>query len=111
MDLLKQTQAYQRLSSFGKAALLYGKLNVLDMKEKIKIHEKHFKYYNKRKPGYNRYGLSLTSRDGNFSGLGLRFFMLKSKNHFKRRADLTQWQREAALRQNACLIFRADFYM
>lgn len=68
MDLLKQTQAYQRLSSFGKAVLLYGRLNVLNMKEKIKIYEKHFKYYNKRKPGYNRYGLSLTSRDGNFSG-------------------------------------------
>ena len=69
MDSLHKMSLYQRLSSLGKtASLFYGYLDVPLMKEQIKAYEKHFKYYNKRKPGFNRYGLSLISRDGGFSG-------------------------------------------
>lgn len=94
MDLLKQTQAYQRLSSLGKIVLLCGKLNVCDIQEKIKIYEKDFKYYNKRKPGYNRYGLSLTSKDGNFSGSpdldSLKEYNKENNTNLKER-DFREW--------------------
>ena len=38
------------------------------VKQDISRYEEHFKPYNPRKKGYNRYGLSLTSLDGGFSG-------------------------------------------
>ena len=69
MDSSKQMQLCQRLSSLGAtASLFYSYLDVPFMKEKIKAYKQHFKYYNKRKPGLNRYGLSLISLDGGFSG-------------------------------------------
>ena len=39
------------------------------IKEDISHYSAHFKPYNPRKNGYNRYGLSLTSLDGGFSGV------------------------------------------
>ena len=35
----------------------------------ISKYKEHFKIYNPRKEGYNRYGLSITSKDGGFSGI------------------------------------------
>lgn len=44
-------------------------LNLKEMRDKISLNKNHFKTYNPRKKGYSRYGLSLTSRDGGFSGV------------------------------------------
>ena len=66
---MKQTHCNQLLLSLGKVASLKQFVNVHDLNNKIKTFEEHFKYYNPRKKGYNRYGLSLTSRDGGFSGI------------------------------------------
>ena len=85
MDSFKQIQCYHRLTSLGKAALLQGEMNEPEIeivKNKAQSYKEHFKYYNKRKPGFNRYGLSLTSRDGGFSGVpDLDSLMEYNKEH------------------------------
>ena len=69
MDSLEQELLYNRILYLGKTALLNKAINVNDIKEKIAEFESHFKPYNLRKSGYNRYGLSITSLDGGFSGV------------------------------------------
>lgn len=69
MDDLKQAHSNHLLLSLGKVASLRQHVNTVNLNEKIKAFEEHFKYYNPRKKGYNRYGLSLTSKDGGFSGI------------------------------------------
>ena len=69
MDMLEQMSWYQTILCLGKVAILNKYVNVNDIKEQISSFESHFKPYNPRKSGYNRYGLSITSRDGGFSGI------------------------------------------
>ena len=40
-----------------------------EIKKTLSVYQKHFKPYNPNKPGYNRHGLSITSKDGGFSGV------------------------------------------
>lgn len=67
----KQTNLYYKLLSLGNVALLKGKYMVIpnEVKKTIAAYQQHFKPYNPRKTGYNRYGLSITSKDGGFSGI------------------------------------------
>ena len=60
-----------KLSSLGSYYPLHIKycLNVDQVDQKIYSYKEHFQSYNPRKKGYNRYGLSLTSKDGGFSGI------------------------------------------
>ena len=66
-----QFQLLQYLLSLGNLVSLskHMKLNVPAIKKQILSFEKHFKPYNLLKTGYNRYGLSITSHDGGFSGI------------------------------------------
>lgn len=74
----------------------------MDLNKVKDILDKHpgWKYYQPHKPGYNRYGLSVTSLDGNFSGepdlYSLREYQKmtgKSYNEidFKNRTNLVQF--------------------
>ena len=71
MDEFKQLQLQQLLLSLGKLVALNKQMFVVPsiINKQILSFEKHFKPYNPRKPGYNRYGLSMTSHDGGFSGI------------------------------------------
>lgn len=69
MDTLEQIQSHQALLSLGKKASLMQYVDVLCINQIISDFEKYFVYYNPRKKGYNRYGLSLTSKDGGLSGV------------------------------------------
>ena len=69
MDTLKQVQLHQTLLSLGEVAVLKKYAEPEHVNGKIRDFESHFKIYNPRKPGHNRYGLSLTSLDGGFSGI------------------------------------------
>ena len=67
-DSFQQVRLYQLLSSLGKVAPLQKPEGIEHcINKKILSFESHFKYYNPRKEGYNRYGLSITSREGDFS--------------------------------------------
>ena len=70
MNDSKQLLQY-KLSSLGSLFTLDVKycLDVLKVKRHISNYKEHFKPYNPRKEGYNRYGLSITSKDGGFSGI------------------------------------------
>ena len=67
MDTLQQVQLHQLLLSLGKMAALNISIDSSHISEQILPFNSHFKPYNPRKKGYNRYGLSITSRDGSFS--------------------------------------------
>ena len=72
MDTLQQVQWHQTLLSLGKTVVLKKVLSEEDqsyINKQIFSFEQHFKPYNPRKLGYNRYGLSITSLDGGFSGV------------------------------------------
>ena len=60
-----------KLSSLGYLWILDTQycLKVEDVEKNISDYVEHFKLYNPRKKNYNRYGLSLTSKDGGFSGI------------------------------------------
>ncbi len=60
-----------KLLSLGAIALLNSEYTAYpsDTRKIIFDYQEHFKVYNPRKPGYNRYGLSVTSQDGGFSGI------------------------------------------
>ena len=71
MDEFKQLQLQQTLLSLGNFFVL-NKQRVIETSvilQQIQSFEQHFQPYNPRKKGYNRYGLSLTSKDGGFSGI------------------------------------------
>lgn len=68
MDILQQIQLQQTLLSLGKTVALQKTVKTSDIEKSIQSFEAHFKPYNPRKKGYNRYGLSITSKDGGFSG-------------------------------------------
>lgn len=67
MDTLQQVQLYQMLASLGKVAALDMFVSLPEFNQQLLSFEAHFKPYNPRKQGYNRYGLSITSQDGSFS--------------------------------------------
>ena len=66
---LNQLLLNQLLLSLGKIASLNIVLDITQINQKILSFESDFKPYNPRKKGYNRYGLSITSLDGGFSGI------------------------------------------
>ena len=66
---LNQLLLYQLLLSLGKKAALNIVVDIAQINQKILSFESEFKPYNPRKTGYNRYGLSITSLDGGFSGI------------------------------------------
>ena len=68
----KSLNLWPSLLSLGNVAPLDLRLNDDDpekVKESVFAYKEHFKPYNPKKSGYNRYGLSLTSKDGGFSGV------------------------------------------
>ena len=71
MDELKQLQLQQTLLSLGNLFILNKQRTIKPsiIRQQIQTFEQHFQPYNPRKKGYNRYGLSLTSKDGGFSGV------------------------------------------
>ncbi len=81
MDRLEQIRLNQMLLSLGSLAPLNRGLKDLPLaKKRIQEFEGHFKPYNPRKPGFGRFGLSLTSLDGGFSGVP-DLDSLKEYNH------------------------------
>ena len=60
-----------KLLSLGNIILLNDKCMVhpSEVKKTILSYQKYFKPYNPRKTQYNRYGLSITSKDGGLSGI------------------------------------------
>ena len=71
MDTFKQIQLNQLLLSLGNLIALnkQRQVRVSVVKKHIFSFEQHFKPYNPRKSGHNRFGLSITSQDGGFSGV------------------------------------------
>ena len=67
MDTLQQLQWHQVLLSLGKVVSLDKCVNVDSVSKQFLSFGSHFKPYNPRKQGYNRYGLSITSQEGDFS--------------------------------------------
>lgn len=62
-------QLRHELLSLGNIIPLKKAVYSKEVKKTISDYQEHFKIYNPRKDGYNRYGLSLTSLDGGFSGV------------------------------------------
>ena len=95
MDTLKQVQLYQSLLSLGRVIPLQKPEGMEHhINEKILSFESHFKYYNPRKKGYNRYGLSITSREGDFSHIpdldSLMEYNKENGTHFDE-SDFRKW--------------------
>lgn len=67
MNTLQQVQLHQMLLSLGKVVPLQKTKKMAHIIEHITSFEQHFKPYNPRKQGYNRYGLCITSQDGSFA--------------------------------------------
>ncbi len=65
----QKTNLRYSLISLGHIIPLNIYINSQEVKKDIFNYQKCFKPYNPRKAGYNRYGLSLTSKDGGFSGI------------------------------------------
>ena len=65
----QETDLRYKLISLGHIIPLDRYISFQEVKKTISTYQKHFKPYNPRKSGYNRYGLSLTSKDGDFSGV------------------------------------------
>ena len=59
----------QQLLSLGNMIPLGKHTCSIEVKKATSKYKDHFKPYNPRKTHYNRYGLSLTSKDGGFSGV------------------------------------------
>lgn len=94
MDTLKRIRCQQGLLGLGKVASLRQYVDVLILNKKIRDFEKHFVYYNPRKKGFNRYGLSLTSKDGGFSGipdLDSLFEYNQENNTSFKESDFREW--------------------
>ena len=68
MNDLKAIQLNHLLLSLGNVVELKRTLSAAAVQKDILKFENYFKPYNPRKPGHNRYGLSITSLDGGFSG-------------------------------------------
>lgn len=68
MKNLKYLLRYE-LFSLGNIIPLNLYVDCDEVKNTISRYKDHFQTYNPRKKGYNRYGLSITSRDGGFSGV------------------------------------------
>ena len=66
MNSLERLHYY--LFSLGNVIPLDIYVDSFDLTQNISKYKEHFKVYNPRKKGYNRFGLSLTSLDGNLSG-------------------------------------------
>ena len=64
-----QINLRQQLLTLGNIIPLRKYICSTEVKKTISNYQKHFKPYNPRKVGYNRYGLSITSKDGYFSGV------------------------------------------
>ena len=67
--MLNLTELQYRLSSLGNIVSLKQFVPPEAVRKSILDYKEHFKPYNPRKKGYNRYGLSITSQDGGFSGI------------------------------------------
>ena len=67
--MLTLTELQYKLSSLGNIVSLKQFVNPKAVEKSILDYKEHFKTYNPRKKGYNRYGLSITSQDGGFSGI------------------------------------------
>ena len=65
----KQINLRNQLSSLGDCIPLDRAVNLKEIRQDIDRYKDHFKIYSPRKKGYNRYGLSITSMDGGFSGV------------------------------------------
>lgn len=59
----------QILLSMGNIIPLRVHIPVWEVQKTISVFKEHFKPYSPQKKGYNRYGLSITSLDGGFSGV------------------------------------------
>lgn len=69
MDNMQQMICNQFLLSLERVVLLGIRIDAYSIREnRIKSYESHFKSYNPHKPNCNRFGLSITSLDGKFSG-------------------------------------------
>ena len=69
MNTLQKIQLNQVLLSLGKVVGLQIFVDRDRINKYIASFDSDFKPYNPRKTGYNRYGLSITSLDGGFSGI------------------------------------------
>lgn len=69
MDVTEQILCQQFLLSLGTQSSFKRSVDIHKIQASIKSYQKHFKPYNPRKKGHNRYGLSITSLDGDFSGI------------------------------------------
>ena len=69
MTASKLINLRQQLLSLGNIIPLRQHVCSTEVKKAISNYKEHFKPYNPRKAHYNRYGLSLTSKDGGFSGV------------------------------------------
>lgn len=70
--MTKETQFLRyKLSSLGSVFTLNSNycINLEEFEKCLYNYRERFKPYNPRKKGYNRYGLSITSQDGGFSGV------------------------------------------
>lgn len=91
-----QFSLYQKLSSLGSVFSLRREYAVSpqEVKKIISDYQEHFKPYNPRKTEHNRYGLSLTSLDGGFSGVpdldSLFEYNQLHGTHFKE-SDFRKW--------------------
>ena len=73
MGILKldqsKTELRAKLSLLGSLVPLNCFVDLTEIKQSLKSYERHFKPYNPRKAGHARFGLSITSLDGGFSGI------------------------------------------
>ena len=69
MEILQNVQLNQVLLSLGKVVALKIFMDSDLINKHIASFDSDFKLYNPRKTGYNRYGLSITSLEGGFSGI------------------------------------------
>lgn len=79
---LKNNSAFYYLSNLGNVVPLNLFVHFEDIKKTISAYKEHFKPYTPKKEGCNRYGLSLTSRDGSLAdGTGLQSLYEYNKQH------------------------------
>lgn len=87
IDSLLTFQLSQQLNALGNTACLKQEVEMADFKKRIQSFEKLFRVYNPSKPNYNRYGLSLTSLNGEMTGIpdldSLIEYNKKNRTNFK----------------------------
>ena len=66
---LEQETLYRSLSGLGRYYALDITVNAYHVNDQLNAHDKDWKQYNPRKPEIARQGLSLTSLDGQVSGI------------------------------------------